>query len=88
MEDSKSWKTNAGSIALAVGGALLAGAQVINDSEYKTWLNLFGTIFVTFGTGLMGYGVADRVSKTSAKAEATMKEIKECPPPPPSATLE
>jgi len=88
MEDSKSWKTNTGSIALAVGGALLAGAQVIGDSEYKTWLNLFGTILVTFGTGLMGYGVADRVNKASAKTDAIVKEVKECPPPPPSASQE
>lgn len=70
--ESKSWKTATGSITLALGGALLAGSQVA-EGELKVWLQLIGTILVTFGTGLMGYGVANRVSTTSVKTEKAIE---------------
>ena len=65
----KGWKTVTGSIAVALGGALLATAEIaMHNIQYLTaawpvWLKMLGTLLATFGTGLLGYGVAHKFKK-------------------------
>jgi hypothetical protein len=59
------WKTKAGLIAVALGGALIAGAKVAPSPELAIWLEFGGTIIFTLGGGLAGYGVADKVERKS-----------------------
>lgn len=76
MTNFKSWKTATGSITLALGGAILAASQFIGaaDPKLDLWFKVIGTIFFSFGSALMGYGVSDRVTKTAAKTSADCLE--------------
>ena len=58
------WKTKAGFFIGAIGGALLAGAEVAPNPNLAIWLRFFGIILMSFGGGTMGYGIAHKIEKT------------------------
>lgn len=66
------WKSKYGGIAMAIGGALLACAQVVPEpvgesSSLKLIFMLAGTFLTVGGGSLLGVGVAHKVEKNGKK---------------------
>ena len=67
-EKMRKWQTKTGSITLAVGGALLAAAELLgSEPAIKLWVQVAGTILVTFGGSLMGHGIGRKIERTAAE---------------------
>jgi len=73
---NKSWITEIGFVCAAVGGALLAGAQVPNiEFTISSYMTLGGTILGAFGTSLIGYRISKKIGDqtTEMKKEVETK---------------
>ena len=60
----KGWKTKTGAIIAAVGGALLAVADICPKPEWIPWVKFAGTGLLSVGGSLGVVGVAHKIEKT------------------------
>lgn len=73
------WKTKTGVVIGIIGGALLAGAQVVpmNHIQLADWLQFAGTMLAFVGTGLSGIGIAHKGEKNAEKIAQAVQAPKE-----------